>query len=238
MGKAKKVSKARARYIFEALVAHIEGQVDGFEVRYKREHVSQRLIGALIWIFNRHYMARFVTTIGPKVYFPSREFVAGDPWQAAKILAHEYVHIRDWRRTLFFKLRYLGPQSYIAIAMCFGTAAGAVLGAPWFAHLGWLLALVPWPAPFRRDAELRGYAMNMLVNMWRYGSVRTGTIEWIAKKFTGPDYFFMWPFRKNVQERITEIEGAITFRTIFQGEAGEPYTEVFELLEFEYSKAA
>jgi hypothetical protein len=227
------MTRKRARLIFDAMVAHLEEKIPGFEIRYKNESWSQKLIAVLIYVFNRKYMSRYVTTIYPRVYFPSREFVEKNPWTAAKILAHEYVHLFDAKGvSMYWKACYLSPQ---LLLLALAGIASVVLGtmhAPWWSHaIGTVAALLPWPSPWRRDAELRGYAMNMLVNVWRHGTIRRSTIEWIVDKFTGAAYYFMWPFRKGMNERVLAVEGDITFGRIWKGHENKPYQEVIAILE-------
>jgi hypothetical protein len=231
---ATQVTRKRAAILFADLSAFIAREIPGFEIRYKNESFVQKLIAVVVWIFNRHYMKKYVSTIYPIVWFPSREFVAENPWKATKILAHEYVHLLDAKgEQRWWKFCYLLPQSLTFPLALTGAIVCAVVGAPWwtFPLLG-LVSTAPWPAAFRRDAELRGYAMNMVVNVWRYGSIRRSTIEWIVNEFTGPPYYFMWPFRKNMTERVVEVEGEITFGRIYHSEAGgKPYAEVIRIFE-------
>lgn len=69
--------------------------------------------------------------------------------------------------------------------------------------LGWMLtgwkllvmlglALVgPWPSPWRRDYELRGYGMNIAILQWMYGEVAKDATTFYIREFTGPHYFYM-----------------------------------------------
>jgi hypothetical protein len=63
--------------------------------------------------------------------------------------------------------------------------------------------LAPIPAPWRRDTEMRGYAMSMAAWYWynRSGIPQVLKAD-IAQNFTGPEYYFSWPFQKAVSDEI------------------------------------
>jgi hypothetical protein len=67
----------------------------------------------------------------------------------------------------------------------------------------WLLAalifVAPIPAPGRKWAEMRGYGMSIFVEIALFGLTE---ITRKAKQFTGPDYYFMWPFKKAVRDEL------------------------------------
>ncbi len=72
------------------------------------------------------------------------------------------------------------------------------LGALGWAFTGWkllvMLGLVlvgPWPSPWRRDYELRGYGMNIAIAQWMYGGVAKDFTAFCVTQFTGPNYFYM-----------------------------------------------
>lgn len=187
--------------IFEELSQTIAKRIPGFEVGYKNENFVSKLLGALVWIFNQRYMSGYTTTRFPDVFFPTRKFVEGDWKRAWKILAHEYVHLFDrLTQGWWFNIRYALPQILAVLAL----AALVTIWVGPFGLLGLvpLLLLLPWPAPGRKNIELRGYMMSMAVNYWRYGSVKTATVEWIATQFTSSGYYFMWPFKQSILDSL------------------------------------
>lgn len=81
------------------------------------------------------------------------------------------------------------------IAVVLGVLSTGILG--WWLT-GWkllvLLGLVlvgPWPSPWRREYELRGYGMNVAVLQWRNGEVSKEFVDFCVREFTGPDYYYM-----------------------------------------------
>lgn len=281
-------------------------EIPGFEVRYKNQSASSKVLGVLARPFNSAYMTRFTTTRYPRVYFPSEKFVADYPWGAAKILAHEFVHLSDAKSEGFFRhfLGYAFPAwlfaafwlLYAALVPIFGPSGtwwvGLVLPAALGLAYGFLAAIpgkherdkhgrltgdmvytagrvvfwiimglgllgmlglaiwlttwwaillgcaviciLPLPAWWRTRIELRGYAMNVAVNYWRYGSVHQSTIDWIVASFTGPNYYFMWPFESQVRRDFADVVdrlelGTLTTINVF-GESCRPYKLVYDLL--------
>jgi hypothetical protein len=139
-------------------------------------------------------MSNYTTTIGSTVYFPNKEWLESRKDSAANVLAHELVHIADSKNdtAFLFSYGYLLPQSLALLAL-FAT----------FSTLWWLVFLVflaPIPAPMRTYYELRGYAMTDAVCFKSTGQFTD--IDWMAGQFTSCSYFFMWPFKANIRERI------------------------------------
>ncbi len=217
------------RNMYLSLASLCGKEIPGFEVRYKNEHFLQKLIGFFLrWVipFNRNYMKQYTTTMYPRVYFPGREWVKKNNYlHAFKVLAHEYVHLYDEREEGFkFKYRYTSPQTHSLLAVL---AFGAFWWPPMMGALGFLVALLPFWSKGRRDIERRGYAMSMAVNYWRYGSVKEDQIKWVVRQFTGPSYYFMWPFSKDMDERIRN-----DVRKLESGRMrrGKPYFDIYKIL--------
>ena len=203
---------------FDKGVQFVRAHFPDFEVRYKNESWSSKVLAVLVWIFNRRYLTDFTTTRYPRVYFPSRQYIADAPRRAFKILMHEFVHLWDRRtRGLRHLLGYGFPQ-IMAVAflliMAGALVAGALLDA--FGPYRWVVAgpmlavalvcLAPLPAPFRTRAEMRGYSMSMALNFWRYGSIVSGTRKWIADYFVGWEYYRMSRDRQDVMARLARFE--------------------------------
>lgn len=220
---------------FEQGVALVKQHIPKFEIRYKNEHLSSKILGVLCWLFNRKYMTHYTTTRYPYVYFPNRKFVESNKSNAYKILMHEFVHLWDIKHQGIWHNILYGIPQVIALVLLGGFIASGFLGMEYW----WVLLTIaipmlycaaPTPAYWRMKSELRGYSMNIAVNYWRYGSVSDYTIDWIVSVFTGSGYLFMWPFKKNMRKRIDKVvarlgEGKMPFdqRTL-------PYEKVYEML--------
>lgn len=179
--------------MFEAIQA--KGAI---KVQYKNESRLMRCCGALMF-YNRTFMTNCITTIGETVYFPSREMVERDYSAAWATLCHELVHIEDYRRSKprwLWSVLYAMPQALAVLAL----PAAFLLG--WWSLL-FLLFLAPLPAPWRRNAEMRGYAMDMAVWFWYKGSgIPQGLKQDIVKHFTSAEYYFMYPFKAKVTTEV------------------------------------
>lgn len=229
---------------FDRGVQFVKEHIPGFEVGYKNENLWSKILGVLVWIFNRKYMTEYTTTRYPRVFFPSREFVAKAPRTAFKILMHEFVHLWDRREQGFWKHvgGYGFPQIFAVVTIPFLITALCV-PAPADAWIKWVCvgvaallsaaALCPLPAPFRTRIEMRGYGMNMALNFWKYDSFVAGTLNWIAKYFYGPQYYFMWPFKLDVLDRLHAIQDLIATKAIlsedFEGGSPSPFVLVHDL---------
>ncbi len=212
--------------ILRQLTERITERVPGFEIRYKDESGFMQFLGYMLWLFNREFMTRFTTTIGTKVYFPSRAVVNARPRAYWKTLAHEYVHILDYQdHKAWFTVSYLLPQLGAVLAVL---AIGAVISPWFFLSLVAIIALAPWPSPWRTDWEMRGYTMSLAVNYWRYGSVSEYTKEWIGGHFWGWNYYKM-AWRKNkVRKGIDRaVDRIVTGGVLTDGPA---YRDVLDVL--------
>ena len=176
--------------MFEALRA--AGQLT---VRYKNESSLMKAIGTVMF-FNRRFM-EMTTTIGTTVYFPSRQHVEQDPWNAWDTLAHEYVHAVDHRNSKLFGVLYLFPQVLALLALL------AIPLWSWWPLLC-LLFLAPLPAPWRLRAELRGYAMSMAVWYWyrQTGGIPLAMKDKIVGYMTDSTYYFTWPSGAHVRGMV------------------------------------
>ena len=201
--------------LFDFMVSKMTWYFPAFEVRYKNQSWLMRFLGIVLYLFNRKFMSDYTTTLGPIVYFPDRKFVEDSDARAMRILTHEFVHIWDRSVLGWFKytIGYMFPQVLALIPLL------AMLTLCWFSFPGkqaamWILGalmlvcLFPWPARWRMLLELRGYTMSAAIRLWWHPE----TIEWqlIYARFTGWDYYKMWPFPRDISERF-----AISMQPIF-----------------------
>lgn len=214
------------RALYEAMCALIAERIPGFEVRFKAEDRGQKLLALFLRPFVPDYLTRFTTTLYPRVYFPTRSYVEDHPGLAWKTLAHELVHLEDTkRRPIFFPLSYIAPQLFAALAFL------AVL-APWF-PMTWfalpaLVALLPWPSPWRAHWELRGYAMDLAITYWTTGRISGGAQ--FVRLFTGWSYYRMMPNEARVKAHFEECGRWLAETDMPFSEHLGPYEAVRELV--------
>ena len=185
--------------MLNALQVKIKERVPEFEIIFKDQSGFMKFIGKLLF-FNKTFMTNYITTIGKKVYWPSKENFEKSSLGSFITLSHEYVHIMDYAANpVKFVLGYLFPQ-IISILAVFSVFAFI---SPWFLlFLVFLLSLVPFPAPFRKEAEMRGYGMSVKLRSWLNGSVSEHQINSYVSNFSSSAYYFMWPFEKNVKNEL------------------------------------
>ena len=190
------------QHIYDALIEELESRYPSFEIIYKDESLVHKTLGVLaFWMWKKDedtgklksgYMEDYISVLGYKTAYPSREWEdarRSPPW---KILAHEGTHMFDRNRLkVIFDFIYACPQILLLLAVL------AFL-SPWFLLL--LLFGLPVPSPGRAWAEIRGYTMSMACNQWAHGSIRDETLDWIVEQFVGPYYYFMWPFKGHVRK--------------------------------------
>lgn len=216
------------RAVFE--LSEREGM--GLEVLPKSSSRLMRILNRFIRLFNPRWMEGFNVTFGSTVYMtdeqPERQMVS--------VLLHELTHIYDRKKHgLRFTVGYAMPQLLgllalpllvlpallVLIAPSRVTAwIGAVVGfvasivgwalwSPWVLLTAvFLLALAPWPSPWRVKWERRGYKMTIAAHYWMYGG-SLSTTESLARYFTGFDYYRMSWSESQIVEMLAEDREAI-----------------------------
>jgi hypothetical protein len=132
----------------------------------------------------RTYLTHYVTTLGHTIYVPD-DFDEWEPGRAWQILRHEAVHVAQFER-----------YGWTAMVLLYG-----LLPLP--LGLSWFRARLEWEAyreTLRAVAELEGEEAA------RSPALHTE----IVRRFTGPDYGWMWPFpgavRRWIEDALEEIK--------------------------------
>ena len=181
------------KYVRGSLEQHIKKEFPKFEIIDKRESKLMKLLSKVLF-FNKTFMTSYITVIGSKVYVPKMPWKKTNPFSAISVLSHEWVHMKYGKQLGFmFKLLYLFPQILTPLFL---------LGFwnPWFFLFA--LCILPFPALWRAKFELRGYAISMAVSWWLLD--RRPDFDFYAKQFTGPAYYWMYPFEDYIRERLEE----------------------------------
>lgn len=106
---------------FDELLAEFQKVLPGLTVRYKPDSLFMRMIGGVLF-FNPEFYARYATTFGSTVYLSSLQWVLDNPDSAKAVLAHEAVHVDDYRRNpISYTLGYAFPQglAFLGLAAVF-----------------------------------------------------------------------------------------------------------------------
>jgi len=170
------------------------------KIRYKNESPLMKIIGVLLF-FNPKFMTRYTTTLTffgrSTVYFPDRSYALqySKFWRT---LAHELVHASDATRSpILFNLGYLFPQILAIFSLL---SILAWINLSWLWCLLFLVFLAPIPSPGRKWAEMRGYAVSMVIEAEIGGAILSP--ERFVGRFTTADYYYMWPFKKSVMSEL------------------------------------
>lgn len=155
------------RVHLDELIQHM--RLQGVRINFKDRYWFWRILPASI--------EAAATTIGRTIWFSSdaeyERLYALYPTDLFILLAHEYVHVCDcldmqdrFKVPYLYQFLYLCPQ-VLAVLLLLGGLGWAMAMNQWM-YLGWMamgaaLCLVPWPAPFRYWAELRGCRMRYFV---------------------------------------------------------------------------
>lgn len=189
--------------------------VPGFQVAWKSDSWSQRLLGKLLF-FNPTYMTGYVSTFYPIVYFPTRAGYEEDPARSFSVLAHERVHLLDTKRQpLWFRISYLLPQVLIAPFLISAIVTAFFSWKAALVSLGLVaLAAIPWPSPGRTKLEKRGYAMTLAVYYWLTREIPPKLKQDIKSYFVGWPYYKMSWSPTDIDAWLATTEQAIKSGTL------------------------
>ncbi len=157
----------------------------------KSRHWHQRAAGRALYLLTfggqRTYLSSYVTTLGHTIYVPD-DWAEWDPMQAFQVLKHELVHVAQFER--------LGWVGMILVYGFWPLPAGLAYGR---ARLEW----EAYRETLRVVAETEGMAAARDPRLHAQ----------LVRRFTGPDYGWMWPFpsavRRWIAEALEDIEARL-----------------------------
>jgi len=162
---------------YNKLLVDIATEFPDFEIISKNDSKLMKIIDIALKIITfgqmKMFMTRFITTMGNKVYVPS-DWDQYPIMSKASILRHERIHMRQAKKygRFIFSVLYL---------------------------------LAPFPvgiAYFRKKFEQEAYEESLkTIYEWRGLKVLESPElkERTLSHFTSAEYFWMWPFRKNLE---------------------------------------
>jgi hypothetical protein len=189
------------------LRAILEQEV-GIRIVEKSESRFMKLLSYFLF-FNKAFMTGYITTVGKTVYWPDMENKFGDdPPGDAATLVHECQHAVDGRSLpVLYDLAYINPQISSLLAIL--SLLSIWLSPYWFIAVLFLLLLTPLPSYGRMIIETRANGAGMAFGIWYRGNVSDRWRDSRLLMYTGPGYYFMWPFRNDVLRRLAKLESNI-----------------------------
>lgn len=202
---------------FNKFVSLLKIKEPGLKISYKNESKFMKFLGLLLF-FNKNFMTEFVTTIGKTIYFPSKEIVEKAlDYKWLSVLAHEFIHISDYKKNPLFTILYLFPLVLAPTMLLF------MLKVWWLGLMLFVIFLLPLPAIGRMMYEVRGYTMTLVFANEVYKEQKLSdeniktNLSSLANElniyFTGSTYYFMWPFgvKKKLAQAVEQIlEGKLS----------------------------
>lgn len=174
---------------YEMLLANITDEIKGFKIVKFQDSRFIRTVHFLVKIITLFKFdpgkSRFTTTIGKVMYVPNDWDRAGDK-SRYKILRHELVHLRQFRRWPFpfLDLPVLRIVNVFLFSFCY------------------LFVAIPGVWSLRAKFEREAYTQSMLSAHELVGGFsvhqRLDYTEFMGEIFGGPSYFWMWRRRAAV----------------------------------------
>jgi hypothetical protein len=176
----------------DALLADFAGRPRPVRVVNKRDYWHQRAADVALRVVTlggqRTYLSQYVTTLGHTIYVPD-DFDRWEPGHAWEVLRHEAVHVAQFERYGWVGMVVLYGLLPLPLGLAYGRAR-----LEWEAYAETLRAV----------AELHGLPAAKSPRLHAD----------IVRRFTGPDYGWMWPFPRTVRRwiagTIAELERAAT----------------------------
>ena len=171
----------------ESLLAEISAEFPTFRIVPKSDsplmHVIDRGLRAVTLGRQSRFMTEYHTILG-SVLFVAPGWVDMDERDRMVLLRHERVHMRQSRRLGIFGMAFLYLIPFFPIGLAYGRAR-----LEWEAYRETLKATM----------ELHGLQAACSATL----RVR------IVSRFTGPDFGWMWPFRKSVESWYDKFVGEL-----------------------------
>jgi hypothetical protein len=169
----------------DAFIEEIKREFPRFAIVPKRTSALQRAIHRFLTIITfggqRHYLRQYHTAMFGKLYVPDVWAEMGDD-ERYILLRHERVHLRQRKRMgdVVMAVIYIFPILPLGLA--------------------WGRARIEWEA----------YEETIRATIEVHGEARARSLKpEIVRRYTGPDYGWMWPFRRTVErwfdEAVTRI---------------------------------
>ena len=168
---------------YEAYLSRLKSRFPDFQVIPKSESRINRLIDRTLRLLTfggqSSYMSHYVTTLGSRIYTPDN-WDSRPPEVRYCVMRHEVVHVTQFKRYGWLGMTLL----YVLLPLPFGFAAGRAW-LEWQAYKETVVATwqVAGPEVARSDA-LR---------------------EDIVRRFTGPDYGWMWLRGRTIEEALSRF---------------------------------
>jgi ABC-type multidrug transport system fused ATPase/permease subunit len=179
------------------------------KIKYKDSSFFMKLLSYILF-FNKVFMTKYTTTIGPTIYFPSEAFIKLRPISSLNILLHELTHINDSMKfgTFLYSFLYLFPISLFPFMLLFLIFSWKI------ALILIILCMLPLPAYFRMHFERRAYfvslyVINSLSKKMDFNPFLEDNKKYFISQFKAPAYYFMWVFpniNKQFDEAVKKIK--------------------------------
>lgn len=160
-----------------AFLAELAAEFPRFRVIPKRDSPLSHCIHWLLLVLSfggqRRYLSDYHTVIGSRLYV-SEHWPQMNDLERTILLRHERVHLRQRKRLTLPGMAFVYLVPWLPVGLAYGRAR-----LEWEAYVETL----------RATAELLGLAAA------RSPHLRQN----IVRRFTGPDYLWMWPFPRQVE---------------------------------------
>lgn len=181
-------SAMRPAVDLEAFMAELQAEFPRFRIVPKRGNALSRAIDVLLRMVTfggmRTFMTEYHTVIGETLYVPNSWHYMREVDKVI-LLRHERVHLRQKRRYTFLGMAFIYLVPWFPLGFAYGRA-----------RLEW----EAYAETLRATHELLGPRAANNPHLRRH----------IVGRFCGPDYGWMWPFPRQVNQWYDETLATLT----------------------------
>lgn len=164
---------------------------------------------------------RMSTTLFNTIFISSRQKAWDNQDWYFRLLAHEMVHLYQFKNKFRIVMTYLAPQIWL-LPLCIGcifvlwTLGNVMFINLFLTVLAVFWTLFPWPSTWRLRAELDAYAMNFAIKFWKTGIITEKQIKSRLDIMTGWRYWKMGWNKEQVEGLIRDYVNQIRSNKHFE----------------------
>lgn len=162
---------------------------------------------SFMFIWNKGFMTKYITVVGSKIYVPKYSWMNKPDHSKLSTIIHEGLHLWDNHTNPLWQVAYFMPQvAFLLLGMILG-----IFVSPW-CLLICLGIVIPLPAPWRFDYEVRAYRLNLMMRRRVFGwqpdsQIYCDYYEHCVEQMTKHWYFYAMPFDKIVRKHLDKWDG-------------------------------
>jgi hypothetical protein len=187
------------------------------KLAFKSNSKFMKFLGTLLF-FNPDFM-NTTTTLGNTIYLPDENKYNANPDNYLTDVVSGFIHIMDYKKfNILLPITFLLPQLLAPLVVPF-SFLGFHHSHYWLFALFGILLLLPLPSYFRFKWKLREHLAGDALEYWENKYRNLPLSMAYLNNYLNATFWFMWPFRENMVNRIQKGLTAIKNNSILKDRA-------------------